>query len=115
MKILKIAVLSIAVATGNTAAAEPLPFGCYVTDTERDWFYTETGYYPACYQKPGYSFLTPGNTSPTGLVNAYGDVAASLITAGYEDNVYAIRLENYYKNLEKKLRRACGAKCRRIR
>lgn len=124
----KILVLLITAITAiNSAVAEPLPFGCYVTDTERAWFQTNFGYQVDCYviQEPTFSWLTPANTSLQGLVDTYGDVAASLINVGYEAGVYGNQCKASYDSLNatykqqaslvKKLRKACGSKCRRIK
>jgi hypothetical protein len=109
-------VVTILGAVAQTAAAEPLPFGCYVTDDERSLYYTP----PTCYviQEAMFSYLTPANTSLLGLVNAYGDVAASFIKLGYETSIGLQQCDAAYNrevSLVKRLRRACGAKCRRVR
>jgi len=100
----------------QASEAEPLPFGCYVTNDERDLYDTP----PACYviQGPTFSWLTPANTSLRGLVNAYGDVAASFIKAGYDASIGIKQCDAAFKkqvSLVTRLRRACGAKCRRIK
>jgi hypothetical protein len=118
-----------AIAIRNTAA-EPLPFGCYVTDAERS-LYTEP---PTCYvvQEATFSWLTPANTSLQGLVSSYGDVAASFIKLGYDAGIGLQQCDAAYNNvnanynalgaafnrqvaLSARLRRACGSKCRRIK
>ena len=100
----------------RASEAEPLPFGCYVTNDERDLYDTP----PACYviEEPTFSWLTPANTSLRGLVNAYGDVAASFIKAGYDASIGIKQCDAAFKkqvSLVKRLRRACGANCRRVR
>jgi len=117
MKTLKIALILFVSATiFHTAAADPLPFGCYVTDAERS-LYQEP---PTCYQSSDgyYSWLTPGNTSIQGLFDAYGDPVATFIKIGYDEGIRGLQCEAAYKSqvsLVKKLRRACGSKCRRIK
>lgn len=117
-----IPLIFIAAATTNTAWAEPIPFGCYVTDEERNWFRDNCGIdqAPTCYQTSdgSYSFLTPANTSAQGLVDAYGDPVYSMIRQGYESAVFLLQCDKAYKSqvaLVKKLKRACGSKCRRIK
>jgi hypothetical protein len=131
MKILKSVCISVvSVIALNTAVAEPLPFGCYVTDAERSLYQVP----PTCYviQEANFSWLTPANTSAQGLVNAYGDVAASFIKLGYDTAIAVQQCDAAYNNvnanyntlgtaynrqvaLVRRLRAACGSKCRRIK
>jgi hypothetical protein len=117
MKILKIATLLLmTTAAINSVAADPLPFGCYVTDAERSLYQQP----PTCYQSNdgNYSWLTPGNTSIQGLIDAYGDPVATFIKVGYDSGILGFQCDAAYKaqvSLVKRLRRACGSKCRRIK
>lgn len=117
MKTLKIAlILFVSATTCHTAAADPLPFGCYVTDAERSLYQQP----PTCYQSSdgNYSWLTPGNTSIQGLIDAYGDPVATFIKVAYDGAILGFQCDAAYKSqvsLVKKLRRACGSKCRRIK
>ena len=113
----KLAALLIAItAAVHSAAADPLPFGCYVTDVERNQ-YTQL---PTCYSPSddSLSWLTPGNTSTQGLVDAYGYVTATHIIVAYNTGIEGRDCDIAYKKkvaLEKRLRRACGSKCNRIK
>jgi hypothetical protein len=106
----------IAGTTISSLAAEPLPFGCYVTDEERSLYQVR----PTCYaiQETSYSFLTPANTSAQGLVDAYGNVAAALIMQGYDTDIARLQCLAAFKSktsLERRLRKACGSKCKRVK
>ena len=106
----------VAAITIKSANAEPVPFGCYVTDTERNMYQQP----PTCYQSSDgtFSWLTPANTSDQGLVDAYGALAATFIKLGYDVGISALQCDAAYKSqvaLVKRLRRACGSKCRRIK
>ena len=108
----------------SRADAEPLPAGCYVTDAERALY---SGSYtcdncdqPSCFNSSDgyYSFLTPGNTSPDGLVAQYGDAVYALINSGYQASVESAANYVAYRaqlKLVKRLRQACGSRCRRIK
>ena len=124
-----------------SAAAEPSPAGCYVTDTERALYYNCFNDYPECFSASDgtYSWLTPGNTNQTGLINMYGDTAATLITTAYNAAVAgqsyqidglncasansrlnasynsAVLAYNYQVSLVKKLKKACGTRCKKIK
>ena len=116
MKEKLILALVTALSVSNPLFAEPLPFGCYVTDDERN-LYVEP---PTCYviQGPTFSFLTPANTTIEGLMNAYGDVTASFIKLGYDADIGRLQCIDAFNTkaaLERRLRRACGARCKRIR
>lgn len=101
----------------NTAAAEVVPYGCYVTDAERDWFVTNTGYTVDCYAASDnmYSWTTPAAATREQLVQAYGAFAEVLINDGYNRITACDTAYNRKVALEKKLRRACGSKCKRIK
>lgn len=109
-------VLCFGIATCSSVNAEPLPFGCYVTDEERNQYDPP----PACYviQETLFSYLTPANTSLQGLVNAYGDVLASFIKLGYDTDVGLSQCDAAYKRqkrLANRLRAACGFRCKNIK
>ena len=107
-----------------TASADTLPSGCYVTDAERLYY---SGSYscddcdpPACFNSSDgyYYFLTPANASPAQLVNEYGDAVYAIINSGYQSALQSNVNYTAYRaqlRLVKKLRKACGAKCRRIK
>jgi hypothetical protein len=109
---------------GHVASADPLPAGCYVTDTDRA---ADSGTYPCTDCSPpscftaadgSYSFLTPANTSTQGPVDQYGDVVYALINGGYQNAVQGQINYAAYRaqvKLVKKLRAACGARCKRIK
>jgi hypothetical protein len=110
--------------SATTTFAEPLPSGCYVTDEERSVY---SGSYscdncdpPACHTASdgSYSFFTPGNTSTNDLIGMYGDVAYALINSGYQSDVQSeVNYEAYLAQLKlvRKLRKACGFRCKRIK
>jgi len=105
-------------------SADTLPSGCYVTDTER---LSYSGSYscdncdpPACFNSSDgyYYYLTPANASPNQLVNEYGDAVYAIINTGYQSAVqssvnYAAYLAQV--KLVKRLRSACGARCKRVK
>lgn len=125
----------------GSAAAEPIPAGCYVTDAERDLYYNCFNDYPECYSATDgtYSWLTPGNTNQSGLINTYGGTSAYLITTAYNAAVAAqyyqtegqncasaysglttsynnaVSAYKYQVSLVKKMRKACGSKCKKIK
>lgn len=104
--------------------ADALPSGCYVTDAAR---FEYSGSYscencdpPPCYTSSDgtYTFLTPAQASPDQLVDAYGDPVYAIINSYYQNAVQSsVNYDAYRKQLSlvKKLRRACGARCRRIK
>lgn len=106
------------------AVADALPAGCYVTDEQRALY---SGTYscdncggPDCFTSSDgvYSFLTPGNTSVNGLVSQYGDAVYALINGGYQAGAQAqVNYEAYRAQVKlvKKLRKACGSRCKRIK
>ena len=108
----------------TSTLADALPSGCYVTDAAR---FDYSGSYscedcdpPPCYTSSDgtYSFLTPAQASPEQLVDAYGDPVYAIINSYYQNAVQSsVNYDAYRKQLSlvKKLRRACGARCRRIK
>lgn len=116
--------LAAAILRVSDASADTLPSGCYVTDTER---FSYSGSYscdncdpPACFNSSDgyYYFLTPANASPNQLVNEYGDAVYAIINGGYQSAVQSAANYAAYQaqvKLVKRLRKACGAKCRRIK
>jgi hypothetical protein len=128
MKIINAAVISLIAAwTVSTAKAEAIPAGCYVSDTEREWFQTSFGYSVDCYSSSAeeYNWLTPAEVDNETLYQAYGDVLAAFIKGWYGTAIEGQQLWTAYnqlsadykkkESLEKKLRKACGSKCRRIK
>lgn len=129
-----ILVLTIMLATVKTVSAEVVPYGCYVTDSERTWFADNTGFTVDCYAASDnfYSWTTPGTATRSQLFNAYGAFAEAVINAAYETGIGWQQCDSAYNNatgaynqlaatynskltLEKKLRRACGSKCKKIK
>lgn len=109
---------------GRVAVADILPAGCYVTDAERaswsgSYTCTDCGG-PSCYNSSDgvYSFLTPASASTQTLLDEYGDAVYALINNGYQNAVQSGVNFNAYRaqvKLVKKLRAACGARCKRIK
>jgi hypothetical protein len=115
----------------NTANAENVPNGCYVTDAERNGVGTAFGYTPQCYRPvDGYlSWKAHNNYSRDQILTFYGSFVEGVIFANYEE---ILRCSNGYDALaidfhslfsvyktqaarEKKLRKACGLKCRKVK
>jgi hypothetical protein len=118
MKIINAALISLVAAwTVSTAKAEAIPAGCYVSDSEREWFQTNCGYSVDCHYSSTneYGWLTPAEVDNETLVQAYGPVLSIFIKGWYESAIYSQRIEKVYKQREKRLRSACGSKCRRIK
>jgi hypothetical protein len=106
------------------ALADTLPSGCYVTDAERlsysGSYSCENCDLPACFNSSDgyYYFLTPATASPNQLVSEYGDAVYALINTGYQSALQSSANYAAYQaqvKLVKKLRKACGAKCKRIK
>jgi hypothetical protein len=109
----------------NGAAAEPLPSGCYVTDAWRNAY---SGYFdptvnyapPPChYSGDGlYSWFDPSTSSRSQLIGFYGEPMTAVIETVFLSNLQSLTNFNAYKKqvaLVKKLRRACGTKCKKIK
>jgi hypothetical protein len=111
--------LVLSVVHTNATFAEPVPAGCYVTDAERS-LYQEP---PTCYVTGdgSYQWVTPARTvgsafaaqteTDQGLIDAYGTFTTSLITLAH--NFFIVAQDQI--SLVRRLRRACGTKCRRIK
>ncbi|NDC36510.1 MAG: hypothetical protein EBZ48_00475 [Proteobacteria bacterium] len=108
----------------RSASADTLPSGCYVTDAERVSY---SGNYscedcdpPSCFNSSDgvYFWLTPASASPATLVAGYGDAVYALINSGYQSTVQSATNYAAYQaqvKLVKRLRSACGVRCKRIR
>ena len=105
-------------------SADTLPSGCYVTDAERAIY---SGSYscdncdpPECFNSSDgvYFWLTPASASPETLADTYGDAVHAIINTGYQSAVQSsVNYAAYQAQviLVKKLRKACGARCKRIK
>ena len=105
-------------------SADALPSGCYVTDADRAAYsgsYTCTDCDPPpCFDSSDglYYFMTPASASTSTLIDAYGDAVYAIINSYYQNVVQSAANYAAYQaqvNLVKKLRRACGARCKRIK
>jgi hypothetical protein len=101
------------VVTINTASADLVPFGCYVTDTERYYFFNRYGENVSCYASSDGEYKYTGSFAATKnqLISFYGSFVTKTILDG--DALYL--LYEKQANLNKRLRRACGSKCKRIK
>lgn len=111
--------------------AELVPSGCYVTDSERIAIGTAFGYTPTCYRAGDnyYNWYTHDQVDRTQLSVIYGPFVEALMYSGYKEAVdcngaYNTLVSNFNSLLsdykagnarEKKLRKACGSKCKRIK
>jgi hypothetical protein len=112
--------LSLTLVAINTADAEVVPYGCYVTDSERLYFSVTYGEDVSCYATSDgyYSWTTHATASGGQLIDAYGSFAEALIFSDYKNyNNSLTQATSLAKQLAlvKKLRRACGSKCKRIK
>jgi hypothetical protein len=111
--------------------AEQVPVGCYIAETERTAVKNAFGYTPQCFNPmDGYlSWYTHDQYNPRQIYDFYGSVVEAMLKANYDElircaNSYDASVEEYnflaneYNKrlaLEKKLRRACGLRCRRLK
>lgn len=106
----------LAVVTINTARAEVVPYGCYVTDADREYIFNTYGEEVSCYSAAdgdySYSRHSTGATWQRNLLTeAYGPFVERVI---YSSFLFYTGY-NQQKDLVRKLRRACGSKCKRIK
>jgi hypothetical protein len=138
MKNTLIALVLIATVTVKAASAEVVPTGCFISDSERYAVGNAFGYTPQCYQAADnyYNWYTHDQYSRSALIILYGQFVEALMfseyrrvndcTAAYNTqidtynglvNTYNSLLHSYKKksSVEKKLRKACGSNCKRIK
>jgi len=121
----KLSALFLGLFIATTAVAEPLPAGCYITD---DWRLAYSGYFdplinyepPPCYASSDglYSWFDNRSASRSQLIGLYGTPVTAIIETLYlSDAQSAVNFNAYKKQvaLVKKLKKACGVKCKKIK
>lgn len=88
----------------SIAVADQIPPGCYVADFYR----TDDCFEPGLFN---WTWLNPSENTQQALGNEYGEIVSYILNSEYNWRVYAA----YQYGLAKRLRRACGAKCKRIK
>jgi hypothetical protein len=109
----------------STAYGEAIPSGCYVTDA---WRIAYSGYFdptidyapPPCYASNDglYSWFDNRSASRDELIQLYGSPVSAIIETLYLSDVQSLVNFNAYKKqlaLVKKLRKACGTRCKKIK
>ncbi len=120
-----VSVLAAGMVFCSTAYGEAIPSGCYVTDA---WRIAYSGYFdptidyapPPCYVASDnfYQWWGPDQASGSELVGLYGSAMATIISSDYAAKVQmGINYDGYKKQLAlvKKLRKACGTRCKKIK
>lgn len=125
MKKLVARFLFLAISVSNAAVAEPLPSGCYVTDAWRDaysGFFDPTINYapPPCHASSDgfYSWFDNRTATREQLIGLYGTPVTAIIETLYLSETQSAVNFNGYKRqvaLVKKLRKACGVRCKKIK
>jgi hypothetical protein len=144
-KLTTLATILFCVIGAPVAQSEGIPPGCYITDSERNLFGQTFGYVPRCFVASDnyYNWFTHNQYGRTEMSVFYGPAVEAILYADYQDlnacmgahnslladhqaltgnynaataNLNAATADNKARiTLEKKLRKACGSKCKRIK
>lgn len=125
MKRLGLVSLLVGLLGARAVGAESIPSGCFVTDS---WRAAYSGYFdptinyapPPCHLSNDgrYSWFDPRSATRLQLIGLYGEPMTAIIETVYVSDLQSLANFRAYKKqvvLVKKLKKACGNKCKKIK